>query len=322
VANYSFNKDVKVYLVSTNLQYNVDVSDIDFNQTFTENSFPMKTIQSAEFFEGSVINKANPANFSLSMPLIRESDFTVVFNRLIDYRTFDLYIDTQHVIFKLTQCVITSGDFIIERTKELRLNISGEASKLELVGDSGVYTIPGTIKSRSPTMSYNLIRSLVVELDSEDISEGLYSLSIQLQNNIEWVPNKLVLGACETDEVVFPEKFTLTNRVLSGAVYRYLTEDNGRLQTASTNSIITIEAGQTISSEFSGIKLFNALCSYTNRLSTGSVFTENYDWRFTDDTSSLSGLLTYIVTGIVSGSILDYLSEPILDSSNEAILEN
>jgi len=322
VANYSFKKDVKVYIVFTNVQYSIDVSDIDFSQTFIENSFPMKTIQSSEFFEGSVINKANPANFSLSIPLIRESDFTVVFNRLIDYKVFDLYIDTQQVIFKITKCVITSGTFVIERSKELRLNITGEASKLELGGDSGIYTIPGSIRVRAPTISYNLLKNIVLELNTEDISEGLYSLSIQLQNNIEWVSNKFIQGACPISDLVFPENFKLVSRVLSGSVSRFLTEDNNKLQTTSTNSRITIEAGQKISGDFSGIKLLNALCSYTNRLSTGSVFLETYDWRFIDDNPNLSGLLTYIVTGIASGAILDFLNEPILDSSNEVILEN
>jgi hypothetical protein len=293
---YSFKKEAKVYILSNNLQYNVDISDIDFSQTFTENSFIKKTIQVEKFFEGSVINKANPANFSFSMPLIRESDFSVVVDRLIDYETFDIYIETKQDIFKITKCVITSGTYIIERNKELRLNITGEASKLELVGVPGIFTIPGTPQARSSTMSYNLIKNLFVELDTEDISEGVYSLSIELQNNIQWVKNKFIQGACLSNEIIFPEMFTIESRILSGNISRYLTEDNDRVQTVSSSSRLTIEAGQTISNIFSGVKLVDALCSYTNRLSTGAVFMENYEWRFIDNTSTLSNLLPELLT--------------------------
>jgi len=296
MAIYSFKKEVKVYVVFNSLQYNVDVSDIDFSQTFTENSFSRRTIQSTKFFEGSVINKANPANFSFSMPLIRESDFAVVVDRLIDYETFDIYVETRQDIFKLTKCVITSGTYIIERIKELRLDISGEASKLELMGVPGVYTIPGTPQARSGTMSYNLIRNLFIELDTEDISEGVFALSIELQNNVQWVQNKFIKGACATNEIIYPERFTLESRILAGNIARYLTSDNSRVQTVSTNSRLTIEAGQTISSVFSGVKLDDALCSYTNRISIGGIFIENYDWRFIDNNSTLSNLLPELLT--------------------------
>ena len=54
---YQFKRDSKVYLVDElNNQYNIDISDISFGQTFMEKSFEVKTIQSQDFFEDSVIN--------------------------------------------------------------------------------------------------------------------------------------------------------------------------------------------------------------------------------------------------------------------------
>ena len=129
--NFTFRKDdVQVFAVSSSNAYNILTSEISFGQTFQESSFEVKTIQSQGSFEGSVINRANAAEFSLNVPLLEEATNTVLFDRLVDAAAFDLYISSQHDVWKLEKCVIQDGTFEINQSRPLRLAISGEASKL------------------------------------------------------------------------------------------------------------------------------------------------------------------------------------------------
>ena len=131
MANFTFKKeDVKVYVVHNNLQYLIDTSEIEFGQTFAQKSFNVKTIQSQSSFEGAITNRANPAEFSLNIPLIKEPYFKVLFDRLLDSASFDLYISSQYDVWKLEKCFIQDGSFEINKSRPLRLSIEGEASKL------------------------------------------------------------------------------------------------------------------------------------------------------------------------------------------------
>ena len=141
MANYSFLKEAKVYIVSGNTKLQIDISSISFSQTFTEQTRSVKTLHDqTNWFEGSVINSANPANFELRTNLLIEDDTRITFDRMLAGLGFDLYIKTAAVIedgvevsstvFKLDDCVITNGQINIERLRPLSLSISGEATKL------------------------------------------------------------------------------------------------------------------------------------------------------------------------------------------------
>ena len=92
--SFSFKKEVEVRLVYNNNRYNIGVNEIDFGQTFRESSFEVKTLHNQSSFEGSVINQANPAEFSLNTPLVYDDRHRIVFDRLLDCQTFDLYISS------------------------------------------------------------------------------------------------------------------------------------------------------------------------------------------------------------------------------------
>ncbi|OUW92935.1 MAG: hypothetical protein CBD88_07865 [Flavobacteriales bacterium TMED228] len=124
------NTDVEVHLVYGTSQYKLDFSEISFGQTFIENSYAVKTLQSQSSFEGSVINRANPAEFEINIPLLANPRNKVLFDRLLDVATFDLYISSHHDVFKLEKCVIQNGTFQINKSRPLRLTLQGEASKL------------------------------------------------------------------------------------------------------------------------------------------------------------------------------------------------
>tara|TARA_S200000501_G_scaffold135296_1_gene128036 strand:+ start:8086 stop:9180 length:1095 start_codon:yes stop_codon:yes gene_type:complete len=160
---YTFLKeDVEVHVVYNGNQQRIDISEISFSQTFRESSYPVKTLQSQSSFEGSVINTANPANFSLNVPLTRETRNKIIFDRLLDTATFDLYISSQHDVYKLETCVIQSGNFQINRSRPLRLSVEGDASKLsKFVSDETNFT--------SSEMQNSLINRRVLLVGQGDV---------------------------------------------------------------------------------------------------------------------------------------------------------
>ena len=53
------------------------------------------------------------------------------------------------------------------------------------------------------------------------------------------------------------------------------------------------------------------------------VFTENWDWRLTENPSDLSEIFKYITHSVSpSGAILDSWNNPVLDSLGNEILES
>jgi len=296
MATFNFLKEAQLYIVSGGLQYNIDIESISFSQTFTDNSYSVKTLHDQDMFEGSVINTANPANFEFKTFFLKESDLDIVIDRLVDYNTFDLYISTQLDVFKLEYAVITNGSFVIEKSQPLSITISGEASKLSKVGAAGSYTIPGTVQSRSASRTFLRNTQQTITLDGSDISSEVYRISAELQNEVDWDPYTTVHGAISATNAatsMFPSSFTVSKRILAGNIGRYVNSSNtDSLQDWSSNSSLVISVGEVISSTLFGLQLNMPSCSFTNRLEVGPVYTQNYDWRLIDNTTALSSIIT------------------------------
>jgi len=287
MASYSFLKDAKVYLVYGTDQILLDISNVSFSQTFTETSYPVKTLHNQSMFEGSVINKANPANFDLTIPALLENDLRVLFDRLLDYSSFDLYIVTQQDIFRLETSVITNGTFLIDRLRPLILTVSGESSKL-----STVVALPYTTIGRSSTRTYNT-SGLTILLDSVQLDTDVATVSVEVQNDVSWNP-WLSVHSGVLEGISYPSTYTISKRILSGNINRHLNSDNSSsLNTSSSSSTLNIKVGQSILGTFYGFEFDIASCSYTNRLQTGGIFKQSYDWRMTQNPTSLSDVITY-----------------------------
>ena len=287
--NYSFLKEAKVYIVYGTTKKQLDISSVSFSQTFTEETRSVKTLHNQNnMFEGSVINTANPANFEITTNLLIEDASKIVFDRLTDTNSFDLYISTESDVFKLENCVITNGTINIERLRPLSLSISGQASKL-IPGSS----VPSgmTLRTASSSRTYNLHSDLFVSLSGTTITDHLVSLSIELQNDIQWIPYKTVNTASGTR---YPTQYTVNGKILAGNITRYLNDDTkSASQSYGTNQSLRIKAGTNIGGLFKGIDFNSNNCSLTQRIETGTVFTKNTDWRMVQNPASVSGVLTY-----------------------------
>jgi len=290
LAAYSFKKEASVYIVYEGNQYNIDISDISFSQTFMEKSYPVKTLQTQSMFEGSIIKMANPANFSFTFPAIREDDLEVVFDRALDYDTFNLFIATPQDIFKVSTCVITEASFIIEKMRPLSMSISGEAIQLERVG-----SVDGNPVTRDANRTYNRNSNITALVDSVDVSESLTSLTVELRNNVEWTPYMTLDAICVgTATIVYPVDFTVTERELAGTIVNYLTDtNNANLQSHMPDVPVHVEAGQDSGGTVYGFDIDIANCFVTNRLNTGAIYTQTYDWKMIQNPASLTNVITY-----------------------------
>ena len=268
--------------------------ELSFNQTFTESPFSTKTIHTEDFFESSTITKANKANFAFKLPVLKETDFDIVKDKLIDCTTFDLYVKTELDVFKLEKSVLTTGTFEITKSNPLLLSVAGEAAKLTLAGVASSYAIPG-LPVVSPTRTYLVNRQLDLTLNSADISTNIYSISAELQNEIEWTSYDTIneaLNVTSASNAIYPTDFTIKNKTLSGSIGQYITDTTSSdLQNFTTGESLRIKAGEVISSTFYGFDINMASCSFTNRANVGDVFTQNYDWRFTDNSTLLSNVI-------------------------------
>jgi hypothetical protein len=251
-------------------------------------------------FQGTSITKANPADFSFTVSLTTEKDETIVKSLLTDYdategqtrvNSFDLYIVTGESTFKLNECVITNGDFNLARGSALTLTVSGQAQKLERVGNAS-YSLPGSLVSASSTRTPTL--SLIdVEVGGSDVS-NIISATLSVQNEIEWTPYETLhssLSVTNASNAMYPSGFTLGRRVVSGNIVQYVTSNNSStvqsFNTDTTVRVKTVVNGST----FLDANLAN--CMFTKRTDVTDVFTQAFDYRLIGNPANLSTVITY-----------------------------
>ena len=303
MATYNFKNDVKVYIVYNSYRYKLDVTeDLSFSQTFTDQTYPQRTLHNLNHvFDQSNIKKANPANFEFTIPALVENDLQIVQSLLIDYdssghslKTFDMYIQSSDIIYRLQDCVITNGTYIIEKLENLKLSIQGQAAKLSrdtLIPENYHGVTP---QSRSGTRTFQRIEHLTASIGGTSILEGLHNVSIEVQNDIKWNPYETINDALLTNNAstsMYPSNFTLEKRIVSGSFSRYITDENKTdVQTWKHDQAIVIKAGKT---ETSGYQFNLDQCTFTNRSSVEDAFSQKYDWRLNSNPNDLGTLIKF-----------------------------
>ena len=311
MATYNFKNEAEVYLVFSGSRYKLDVTkDLSFSQTFTDTTYEQKTLhEQNKLHDASNITKANPASFNFTVPAITENALDTVFNLLVNFKsgtytlnTFDLYIKLTNDVYKLRNCVITNGTFIIEKLENLKLAISGEASELTRGATLPTASTNPAVTVVAPgTRTPHYMKELDVYMSTTRLTEGVFSVAVELQNNIEWTPYETVnkaLNLGNTHSVtttMYPSNFTLKKRIVSGSVGQYVLDTfNSDVQNWKQSVPVLITAGNGLSgSDFRGFKFNFGTCSFTNRNNVGEVFTQSYDWISNQNTTNLGSLITY-----------------------------
>lgn len=317
---FNFQKNTKLALVLPGTQvYEVfPENGISFGQTFTEETSSVNTVHSPQYFERSTIVKANPASFSFTVNLLKEStnSASVLYDRLLAADVFHLYFISDESTFKLQNCVITNGSFLISRNSLLKLEIEGEAERLirsasdnttnttftptpETDSDTRFANLVESLSETfvsSPTSPTRIIPKIEVLLDSSDITSSVFGISAEFQNSVEWTGYETVnagLVATDNSNAMYPNGFTISQKIFSGNIRQYL-EDGSETTflNFSTDVPLRIKAGETYSGTFAGLDFNMANVSYTNRVTAGSLYTQSFDWRLTQNTT-LSSILQY-----------------------------
>ena len=289
---YNFKQEAQVFIVSGGNRHRIDVTDVSIGQTFSESSYPVKTLHAqSNVFEASVINKANTGTFDFSLPVVTESDYTILETLLLGATSFDLFVKTAADTFKLETAVMTNGSFVIERSRPLSLQISGECGKLTRGA-----TLTGTAQDRSSTSTF-LLPSLSVTVNSTALTH-IARVTMELQNEVKWTPYTTVnsaISATSATNSMYPSSFSIDKKILSGSITQYLLDDNtDNVLDWDHDATINIKAGNGESGDnFRGFSFGDATCSFTNRIRTDTVFFQNYDWRMTQNPSDLGTILKY-----------------------------
>ena len=304
MSEYNFLRQSQLHIVYGSNRYNVKITpDLSFNQTFAEDAYSVKTLHDqTKMFQGTSITKANPANFSFSIHLTEEKDESIVLDLLTDYDTstgeqllksFDLYIVSNESTFKLEGCIITQGEFNFAKDSPLLLSVSGQAKKLERVGDDN-YSLPGTLQSASATRTPTK-PLLDVEVDGTDVP-NLVSATLSVQNNIQWTPYETLqnsLSVTSASNAMYPSDYSLTDRVLSGNITQFFSSSNSSLaQTFDTSARIAVKT-LVDNSTFFNFTSGASDCMFTKRTGQGEVFTQTFDYRLVNSPTDLGTLITY-----------------------------
>jgi len=324
---YNIRKNAKAYIVyydsaqSVYRRYQVEIyNDITVSQTFDEQGYKRKTLHSlVSVHEHATVNSANPANFSFTTPLLSIAEAPIFLTLGGDcssgtLNSFDLYVESDNVIYKVTKCVIEQMGYNIERTSLLTVSISGTGSKLEKFGNVGAVTIPGTPLTYS-IKSYIPIDKLSVVIDNITLS-SISGLSIDLKNDILWYPSKTINQAI-AGNTMYPTAYALQGRTFSGSITQFLTSENvDTLSDTSTTSQVVIKVFSSIYSSDNAVIQFNLPSTvFTRKLNMDDLINRSYDFRLNTN----SGLIAPDY-GQITVTILDRFESIIMDRFNDSIL--
>ena len=130
MSGFNFLRESELHIHYGSNRYNVKITpNFSFNQTFAEDAYSVKTLHDqTKMFSGTSVTKANPADFSFEVHLTTEKDESIVLDLLTDYDTssgeqllksFDMYIVSNESTLKLEGCIITQGDFLLQKVRHL-----------------------------------------------------------------------------------------------------------------------------------------------------------------------------------------------------------
>ena len=293
--SYSFLRESKLYIVYSGTRYRIYTSSaISLNQTFAEDSYSVKTLHDqSKMFEGSIINKANPASFSFEVPLTIEKDESVIIDLLGDLtdgqlKKFDIYVVTTNSTFKLENAIITSAEMDFVPDNPFIVRLEGQGTKLSRAGDEN-FSLPGSAQSESSTRTPLMVYP-VITADSLDMN-NIISINFQLSNDVEWTKYTNLhssLSVTNSSNAMFPSAYTVKTRTASGEIRQYQTDNNiTQFDDFSTNTDLTIKAIEvgkaSNATPFFQLQLNPVM--YTARMEMGEVFAQSYDFRSLDNTA-------------------------------------
>lgn len=276
---YNFKKNSKLYLVQNGLKYKVEIyPDFSASQTFDEQGYKRKTLHDQmALHDHAAIVKASPANFSFTVPFFDQSTIQKELELATSYTggtltSFDLYVESDNIIYKIEKAVFNTTTFNIARDAPLTMSLSGTGSRI-----SKVSSIPGTLQS-TPTRQYTRVSTMQVQIGGVTMS-AVANVNIEIENDVTWIKND-TLHQSLTDNIIYPQNFVLSGRQVKGSLSQFITTENQNdLQDESTNSALSISINPNL--------LLFSLPSvvFTRRSEFGDLISRTYDYRLNTNSS-------------------------------------
>jgi hypothetical protein len=258
--------------------------DISISQTFDEQGYKRKTLHALnDLHEGATISKANTANFSFTTPITNLSNSPVLLSLGTSYSegnvsNFDMYIESDNVMYKVEKCVIASTTFNISNTEILTVSISGSASKI--IPFTG--KIPGTLLTQKG--DYFGTQRLSVSIGGTVI-DSIAALNVEFANKVRWLENN-TLQISLTNNISYSEQYVIEGRTVSGSITEFLTSQNkNALTDTSTNAAVDIIVGTASIPNLLRFTLPSTV--FTRRISVEDLITRVYDFRLNTNTTTV-----------------------------------
>lgn len=278
---YNFKRNSKLYLVYEGLKYRLEIyPDLSVSQTFNEQGVPRKTLHNqVDLHEHAVITRANVANFSFTVPFFDQSTIqkelelsTSYTNGIAPY--FDLYIESDNIIYKLEKAVFETTTFNLSRDAPITVSLSGSGSKI-----TKVTSIPGTLQS-TPTRNYTRVSLLEVDINTTTLS-SVTSINIEVANKISWTKNDTIDQAI-AGNIIYPSSFVLSGREVRGSVTHFITDNNkSELSDNSTTSSVLISVNSTL------LQFNLPSAVFTRRDDLNDLIVRIYDFRLNSNSQSV-----------------------------------
>ena len=328
-----FARDSKVYLVDGSFMDRLHVTEVEFSQSFRDKNYETRTLHNlSEMHEGSSITTANPAQFSLTIPMIRNSVGLPAYqHKLITFgidlennqlKTFDLYVETLSEGYKankLTSCVVTGVNFRISRSGFLIAEISGEATKLERVGaplkdavfgdgtnNNVITSAQRNSLNSGPTAGqaewedghdkFVVCRNVTVQVGGNTL-DFVFGVNLEIQNEGKWMKHETLqdsLSVTNASNTMYPSTYNLNGRTVAGSIQQYVNTSTatGAVNLQTWSGNSTVNIKAGLDDTFD-LEANLTPVSFTNRMNASEIYSQNYDFRLLSGAGTLTNLITY-----------------------------
>jgi hypothetical protein len=291
---YNLKKNVKLYIVDGSNKHSIETySDVTMSQTFDEQSYKRKTLHAqSDLHEGASITKANVANFSFTTPIKNAATTPIVLSLGSNYTngnlsSFDMYMESDNLIYKIEKCVIETLTFNIQKESILTVSVSGTGSKVSLYSNPlAVQSIPGTLVNEGTT-SYIINRGIYTSIAGTELA-SVAALNIEVSNSVIWTPYNTLHSSLQGN-IAYPSGFALEGRRISGSITQFLTSENiGTLVSdTSTNSSLDLRIYDVIGAVTPVLRFNLPSVVYTKRLGVEDLINRVFDFRLNTNSTTV-----------------------------------
>lgn len=309
---YNLKKNAKLYIVENGNKHLIEVySDISASQTFDEQSHKRKTLHNLlDLNESASITKANNANFSFTIPVLVLNKGTlepILMSLANDYASgtvenFDIYIETDNIIYRIERSVIESLTLNIDRNEILTASISGSGSKLSTYSTlAAPQAIPGTLVTYS-TKEYVIIRRTQLILGGQQLN-SVAGISLDIKNEVSWTEYNN-LHSSLNNNIAYPYNYVLSGRSTTGSITEFITSENTSYlyDTSTTARLILKIYSDNVDYPIISVDLPSTV--FTRRINFDDIINRVYDFRLNSNQEMVT--FTY---GLIPNMELDFINQ-------------